>query len=255
MIRKLLINLEGEGTGAGASGAGAAAGAKGTTGAPAGAGTEGTKGTTGAPAEKEESLIEEEKPEESLVDDAEGKKGEKGKGKAEAKDAPADFKLKLPEGMDAKVADPYMAAAKKHGLKGEAAQEFFDLAVQAGNEARAAYEDEVMAMAAQTRKDWLDTARKDKEIGGDKFNENVALANKFVRAVGGTKLMEVLKKSGIAVHPEVLRAFAKAGRSISEDSISGTTGGGKKEGTLSKKAQLKQEFPKSPGMWEHLPDE
>lgn len=251
MLRKLLVNLEGEGTGAGTSGAGAAAAGGKDTGTPAG-GTGGGKDTP--PGGKEESITDEPENQESVIDDPEGKGGEKGKGKAKADPSSADLKLKLPEGMDVKEADPYVAVFKKHGLKPEAAQEIFDMALKASGDARGALEEEIMSMAAKTRQEWLDSAKKDKEIGGDKFNESVSLANRFVRAVGGEKLMAILKSSGLGKHPEVIRAFAKAGRSISEDSIGGTTGGRKGGEVVSKKDQLRRDFPNSPGMWQHLPD-
>lgn len=193
----------------------------------------------------------------SMIDGAgAGKKGEEGAGGEPKGQEPAgDLKLKIPDGVDAKVAEPYLALAKKHGLKPEAAQEVFDLAFKAGNEGRAALEQDIASTWEKTQEKWLNEARTDKEIGGDKFKENVALADKFVNKFGGDSLMSALRESGLGKHPAIIRAFAKAGRAISEDSIAGTAGGKGGGGKVSQKAALKAEFPASPEMWEHLPDE
>lgn len=237
---KMLLAPEGEGVGAVA----AAAGATGDTGTPAAA----EKSITGE-APKTDAA-----PAKSLVDGAEGKSGEKGGAQAEADKGAADLKLKVPEGMDAKVAEPYLAAAKKHGLKGEAAQEFFDLALKAGQESRTTFENTVKSNWEKTQAQWLDEARKDPEIGGDKFKESVANADKAVRRFGGDQLMDILIQTGLGKNPLVIKAFAKAGAAISEDSIGGTTGGKGSPGKLSEKQALMRDFPNSPEMWKHLPD-
>ena len=203
---------------------------------------EAAKGTTGA-AKDQKSLI---------GDDGDGEKG--GAAKAEADKAATDLKLKIPDGVDAKTAEPYEALAKQHGLKGEAAQAFFDLALKAGESSRAALEEEIKSTWAKTQADWLEQAKKDSEIGGAKFKESVALADKFVLRFGGEGLMKALRESGLGKHPDVLRAFAKAGQAISEDNIAGTTGGKKGASEPTKKQRLMAEFPKSPEMWQHLPD-
>lgn len=228
-------------------------------GAAAAATTEGAKGTTGAPALSitGEPAKPAGEPGKSLVDGqgGTGTAGKPGEGKPEGDKAPAaDLKLKLPEGMDEKIAEPYLQAAKKHGLKGEAAQEFFDLALKAGTESRTTYEQEISSNAAKMKDEWLAAARKDPEIGGDKFEASVALANKAVLKFGGEELMDALIKTGFGKFPAVIRAFARAGAAITEDSIEGTTGAKGGGEPKSKKAQLKAEFPNSPGMWEHLPD-
>ena len=195
-------------------------------------------------------------PEGGSIIDGAGKKGEeKAGGEPKGQETAGDLKLKLPEGVDAKVAEPYMALAKKHGLKQEAAQEVFDLAFKAGNDGREALEKDIASTWEKTQETWLNEARTDKEIGGDRFKESVALADKFVIKFGGDKLMTALRESGLGKHPDVIRAFAKAGKAISEDSIAGTTGGKGGSGKVSQKAALKAEFPASPEMWEHLPDE
>jgi hypothetical protein len=237
-MRKLLINLAPEGT----TGSGAGTAGAGTAGAAAGTVT--PKDTTGTGAGA------------ASITGEGGSAGGQGAaaGGAGAPGAGADMKLKTPDGVDAKVADPYVAVAKKHGLKGEAAQEFFDLALKAGTESRTTYEKEVADTWAKEKDAWLTEAKTDKEIGGAKFDESVALANKAVMKFGGQELLMVLVQSGIGRRKEVIAAFAKIGRSVSEDSIGGTTGGTGGGAAVSEKARLKAEFPNSPGMWQHLPD-
>ena len=57
----------------------------------------------------------------------------------------------------------------------------------------------------------------DKEIGGEKFTENLALARKALESFGTPELQDVLNMTGLGNHPEVIRAFYKAGKAISED--------------------------------------
>lgn len=244
-LRMLLAPEGGAGAGTGeGAGAGTGADGKGSTGT--GADGKGSlidgKGSTGTSGEGGGSLID--------GQGSKGTKGEKGGAGSEGQEGSADFKLNLPKGVDEKAAEPWKALAKKHGLKGEAAQEAFDLGYKAAQEAVANLRSEAQSTWEKTQAAWLDEAQADKEIGGAAFKENVALADKFVRKFGGQDLMEVLQETGLGRRVEVIKAFAKAARAISEDSISGTTGGSAAEsGRLSQRQQMMRDFPKSPEMW------
>jgi hypothetical protein len=56
-------------------------------------------------------------------------------------------------------------------------------------------------------------------MGGAKHEENLALANKAIDAFGTPELRTFLDESGLGNHPELLRAFHKAGSAISEDQL------------------------------------
>lgn len=64
---------------------------------------------------------------------------------------------------------------------------------------------------------WADTAKADKDMGGDKWDGTVQNATRFVNTMGTPELKEFLNKSGGGNHPELIRIFAKAGALIRED--------------------------------------
>jgi protease len=66
---------------------------------------------------------------------------------------------------------------------------------------------------------WLDEVRADKEIGGGKLPENLAVAKRALQAFGSAELTELLNRSGLGNHPEVIRMFYRAGRALSEDGM------------------------------------
>jgi hypothetical protein len=80
---------------------------------------------------------------------------------------------------------------------------------------------------AQAEK-WAAAIKADKELGGDKLAANLAVAARAVDAFGTPALKEFFNKSGLGNHPELIRAFNKAGSLISEDSV--VPGGGKPAG-------------------------
>ena len=81
-----------------------------------------------------------------------------------------------------------------------------------------------MATAQKTRQDatvagWLDQAKADPEFGGDKLAENLAVAKKALDAFGSPELVKMLNESGLGNHPEIVRAFYRAGQKISSGSF------------------------------------
>lgn len=76
---------------------------------------------------------------------------------------------------------------------------------------------------------WVDTAKKDSEIGGDKWDSTVLASQRAVNALGSPGLKEYLNASGGGNHPELIRIFAKVGSMISEDrpATGGAEGKGK----------------------------
>lgn len=164
------------------------------------------------------------------ADAKEGKEATDGKDGKEAKAAAAPEKYEdftLPEGMQA---DPttmgkFAEVAKKHGLSQEAAQEMVNLGaqMQAGNA-------ETIKAALETQgKAWGEQALADKEFGGEKFEENLAVAKKGLDQFATPELKNLLVQSKLGNHPEVLRAFFRIGQAISEDGfVPGRVGSARK---------------------------
>lgn len=114
--------------------------------------------------------------------------------------------------------------AKTHNLSQDAAQAAVDLAAemqtssaQAIMTAQKAAVTEFYAPIGGDPATWAAQARADKEIGGDKFNENLALAAQARDQFGTPELKKVLNVMKIGDHPEVLRFFVRAGKAISQD--------------------------------------
>jgi len=130
--------------------------------------------------------------------------------KAEA--APEQYDFKAPEDgpFDNTVIEKFTDVAKKHALTKEVAQDILDQV------APVIRERQVEALKS-ARAEWVNTTRADKEFGGDKLTENLGVAKKALEAFGTPELKTLLNETGLGDHPEILRAFYRAGKAISED--------------------------------------
>lgn len=63
---------------------------------------------------------------------------------------------------------------------------------------------------------WIDTASKDEEIGGTKFEESKQLAYKVNQRFGTPELRAFLDE-GAGNHPEIFRLFVRIGRAMQDD--------------------------------------
>lgn len=132
----------------------------------------------------------------------------------------ADFKL--PDGM-AKDSDEVKALveeAKAFGLNQDAAQKFIDR--ELGRTQQQA------TQVTEAVKFWAKQSVEDAEFGGEKVKENLAIAERGIEAFGTPALRQLLKTTGLGNHPEIIRAFWKAGKTVMEDT---PTGDGKAPGS------------------------
>lgn len=132
--------------------------------------------------------------------------------------APEQYEFTAPEGKsyDPAVIGAFSEVAKKHNLTQDAAQDVLAtmapiIVARQAEQLQAAIED------------WAVQSRSDKEFGGAKLEENMALAKKARDALGSPELTALLNETGFGNHPEVIRLFVRAGKAISQDSI--VTGG------------------------------
>lgn len=139
-------------------------------------------------------------------------------GAAAGGEAPAKFELKLPEGFDK---DPFFEKyedfAKELGLEGEKSQKLAD---RYGTIIKAE-RDRVVGEARAQVEDWGKALQTDKELGGAKLKENFAVAVRGLEKFGTPELKQLLKQTGLGSHPEVVRAFYRAGKAVSDDSSAG----------------------------------
>lgn len=152
-------------------------------------------------------------------------KGEQPQGdQAKPTGAPDKYEFKLPEGiqLDSNGTAAFSEVAKELNLTQEAAQKVLDKMgpVIAGRHA------EVLNTA---KAQWVEGAKGDKEFGGEKLTENLAVAKKALDTFGTPELRTLLNESGLGNHPEIIRAFFRAGKAISEDQFV-TAGSGSPKG-------------------------
>lgn len=119
-----------------------------------------------------------------------------------------------PEGgaLDPKVAETFKAAAKELNLPQDQAQAL----VTKLQPALAAHAAETLA-AAQT--EWATAAKSDKEIGGDAFEANLAVARTTFEKFGTPELKTFLAESGLGNHPELIRWAHRVGKAMSDDTF------------------------------------
>jgi hypothetical protein len=152
-------------------------------------------------AETEEVVSEENQPEEEATET----------------ETEIDYEFTFEEGIeiDADTLTNLKDLSKDLGLSQEAAQKVADLgALQAQRWA------EQQQQAMQTAQaEWVDQVKSDKEIGGDALTENLSVAKSALARFGTPELTQLLDESGLGNHPEMIRAFHRIGKSISDDVI------------------------------------
>jgi hypothetical protein len=118
--------------------------------------------------------------------------------KGEEPVVPETYEFKMPEGMrlDADATKELSDVAKELKLTQEQAQRFADIGVKMRQREAEQFK--------ATVTEWVDTVRKDKDIGGDKLAASVALANK-VAALGN--------------HPLLVKWAVAIGSKLSEDTF------------------------------------
>ena len=148
------------------------------------------------------------KPDAAKPADAAEGEGDKPQG------APEKYEFSAPEGvtLDPAVVGSLSEVAKDLNLSQESAQKLVDkmapaIAAQQAESARALTEQ------------WREQATADKEYGGAKLAENMALAQKAMDAFATPEFKALLNQTGLGNHPEVVRVLYRAGKAISDDKV------------------------------------
>lgn len=154
---------------------------------------------------------------------AEGEQSKaEGEQQAKAEGAPEKYEdFKAPEGvtLDAEVLGEFTEYARELGLNQEKAQKAVDMAAKLMQKAQNAH---VEAYKAQ-QGEWVKSLQTDPEIGGAKFLETQAAANKALDTFGDAELVDYLKATGLSNFPPLFKAFHKIGKLLAEDKF--VTGG------------------------------
>jgi hypothetical protein len=153
--------------------------------------------------------------------DAEGKPVVEPKADDGPPDTYADFTP--PEGVPAPAGElmtEFAALAKELGMSQAKAQDAFALVAKlaekgaAGKAALEASRAEAARTAALEAN--AQAVRSDKEFGGEKLAENLAVAKAAMAATTTPAFREMLDKSGLANHPEMIRMFLKVAPAFAE---------------------------------------
>lgn len=137
--------------------------------------------------------------------------------------APEKYEFKAPEGaaaFDDQVLEQFSEVARELNLPQDAAQKVLD---KMGPAIQARQAETIQA----ARSMWAESAKSDKEFGGEKLTENLAVAKKALDQFGSPELRALLNESGLGNHPEMIRVLYRAGKAISEDRFIGAGRGGK----------------------------
>lgn len=131
--------------------------------------------------------------------------------------APDKYEFQAGEGveLDAEALKDFEPVARELNLTNEQAQKLVDAypKILAGVQQRQAD-----AWQAQTE-EWAATVKADKEIGGDKLTANLGVAQRALDTFGTPALKEYLNGTGLGNHPELVKAFVKVGKAMSEDGV------------------------------------
>jgi hypothetical protein len=128
--------------------------------------------------------------------------------------APEKYEFKDADKIDAKVLEAFTESAKEANLSQDAAQKLLDKVAPA---LQARTDEQVK----QVHQQWTEASTTDKEFGGAKLKENLAVAKKGLDQFSTPELRTFLEASGLGSHPEVIRLLYRVGKAISEDTFVG----------------------------------
>lgn len=150
------------------------------------------------------------------------------KGEDEQKDPSPDdvvpedgvYTVELPEGveLDQQLADAAFPVFKELGITQGAAQklaEMFTTYRQADAQA-------VTDAWKNQQKTWVDSARADPEYATDGWDSAVKIADRALKKYGTPELAKALRETGMGNHPELIRAFYRMGKDVSDDTTGDT---------------------------------
>lgn len=165
-------------------------------------------------------LLTGDKPAEAQATKPEGQTDaqKKVEGQKPQEGAPESYEaFKTPEGVaiEAEMLTKFQTVAKELNLSQEKAQKVIDLAIDHVEQLNKASQ----AQFVQTRKEWVDSIRADKDFGGLKLNENLEHAQRVLRKFGSPELTNFLNLTGAGDNPEVFKMLSRIGRAIGEDKL------------------------------------
>lgn len=153
--------------------------------------------------------------------DAGDGKGDEGE-QAPAHVIPEVYELTAPEGMtiDTDLLAEATPIFKEARLSNDQAQAILPAAKSLVEKTQHSTIQGVIDAGNQQRKAWLDAAKADEQIGGNKWDASLGSAAKALDALGypeGSDFRTALNETGFGNHPEMIRIFARLGGMVGED--------------------------------------
>jgi hypothetical protein len=126
--------------------------------------------------------------------------------------APEKYEFVAPEGKEfiPEILQAFEEGAREANLTQESAQKLLDKVAPV-------YEGQMLKAMTTIQDAWLEQTANDKEYGGDKYEESRAYAGKAMAAFGDEALANFLITTKVGNHPDLVRAFVKIGKAISDD--------------------------------------
>lgn len=149
---------------------------------------------------------------------------------AKPQGAPEKYEFKA-EGFQPEVLTEFEGIARELNMPQESAQKLLD---KMGPKIAQVQMENIQKVQAE----WTQQAQTDKEFGGEKLQENLAVAKKALDTFGSPELRTLLNESGLGNHPELIRAFVRAGKAISEDKFVPAGSGKGPQGSTDLSARL-----------------
>lgn len=143
-------------------------------------------------------------------------------GETPAHVVPEAYELTAPEGLtiDADLLAEATPIFKEAGLSNDQAQAILPAAKSLMEKTQQATVQSLIDGGNQQRKVWLDAAKADEQIGGNKWDASLASSAKALDALGhpeGSDFRKALNETGFGNHPEMIRIFARLGEMVGED--------------------------------------
>lgn len=132
--------------------------------------------------------------------------------------APEKYEFKPTEGqeLDSAALEQFEPIARELNLSNEQAQKMVDL--YGTKILPMVQQKQAEAWQAQTEQ-WAADVKADKEIGGDKLTANLSAAQRALDLFGTPELKTYLNDTGLGNHPDLVKAFVKIGKAMSEDGM------------------------------------
>ncbi|EMG9341045.1 peptidase [Proteus mirabilis] len=139
--------------------------------------------------------------------------------------APEKYEFKAPEEgqeLDKGALEVFESIARELNLNNEQAQKLVDVY---GSKIMPAIQKQINDGWQKQTEQWAKTVKADEELGS---NESIGAAQKALDTYGSDDLKLYLTETGLGNHPEIIRAFAKIGKAMSEDGlVTGNSNGSK----------------------------